>query len=101
MSQQADIVPAQKNFSKLSKENYGPISILLNVSKIYRCLYHQIVTYFKHIFSRYQCGFRRRNSAQHCSLAMIEKWKKTTVDDGGVLGALLTNLSKYFDCILH
>ena len=34
---QADIVPAQKK-SKLSKENYRPISILPNVSKIYeRC----------------------------------------------------------------
>ena len=36
---QADIVPAHKKKSKLSKENYRPISILPNVSKIYeRCL---------------------------------------------------------------
>ena len=31
---------------------------------------------------------------------MIEKWKKT-VDNGGVFGALLTDLSKAFDCIPH
>ena len=31
---------------------------------------------------------------------MIEKWKKT-VDNGGVFGALLTDLSKAFDGILH
>ena len=31
---------------------------------------------------------------------MIEKWKKI-VDDGGVFGALLTDLSKVFDCIPH
>ena len=31
---------------------------------------------------------------------MIEKWIKI-VDDGGVLGALLTDLSKAFDCIPH
>ena len=31
---------------------------------------------------------------------MIEKWKKI-VDDGGVFGALLTDLSKAFDCIPH
>ena len=47
---QADIVPAHKK-SKLSGQNYIPISILSNVSKIYeRCLYHQIATYFEHIF---------------------------------------------------
>ena len=31
---------------------------------------------------------------------MTEKWKKT-VDYGGVFGALLTDLSKAFDCIPH
>ena len=82
--------------SKLSKENYRPISILPNVSKIYeRCLYDQKAICFEHIFSRYQCGF-----AQHYLLAMIEKWKKI-VDDEGVFGALLTDLSKAFDCIPH
>ena len=98
---QADIVPAHKKKPKLSKENYRPISILPNVSKIYgRCLYDQIATYFEHIFSRYQCGFRKGCSAQQCLLAMIEKWKKT-VDNGGIFGALLTDLSKAFYCIPH
>ena len=63
-------------------------------------MYDQIATYFEHIFSRYQCGFRKGYSAQQCLLAMTEKWKKT-VDNGGVFGALLTDLSKAFDCILH
>ena len=31
---------------------------------------------------------------------MIEKWKKV-VDNGGAFGALLTDLSKAFDCIPH
>ena len=31
---------------------------------------------------------------------MIEKWKKT-VDNGGVFGALLTDVSKAFICIPH
>ena len=82
-------------------ENYRPISILPNVSKIYeRCLYDQIATYFEHIFSRYQCGFRKGYSAQQRLLSMIEKWKKV-VDNGGVFGALVTYLSKAFDCIPH
>ena len=64
--------------SKLSKENYRPISILPNVSKIYeRCLYDQIATYFEHVFSRYQCVFRKGHSAQQCLLAMVDKWGKS------------------------
>ena len=63
--------------SKLSKENYRPVSILPNISKIYeRCLYDQIATSFEDIFSRCQCGSCKVYSRQHCLLAMIEKWKK-------------------------
>ena len=81
----------------LSKKNYRPISILPNFSKIYEwCLYDQIATYFENVFSRYQCGFREDCSAQHCLLALIEKWEKI-VDGGSVSGSLLTDLSKAFD----
>ena len=31
---------------------------------------------------------------------MIEKWRKS-LDEGGVFGALLTDLSKAFDCLPH
>ena len=50
--------------------------------------------------SKYQCGFRKRFNAQHCLLAMLEKWKKA-VDIKKVFGALLTDLSKAFDCLPH
>ena len=44
---EADIIPAHKKKSKLSEENYRPISILPNISKLYeRCLYDQISDYF-------------------------------------------------------
>ena len=86
--------------SKFSKENYRPISILPNISKVYeRCLYDQISKkIFEDVFSKYQCDFRKGYSAQHILLVMIEKWEKT-VDYGGVFNLLLTDLSKAFDCI--
>ena len=56
--------------------------------------------FFEDIFSKYQCGFRKGYSAQHCLLVMLEKWKRI-VDYGGVFGALLTDLSKAFDCTPH
>ena len=37
---------------------------------------------------------------QHCLLTIVEKWRKT-LDNGGETGAVLTDLSKLFDCIDH
>ena len=50
--------------------------------------------------SKYQRGFRKGYSTQHCLLAMLEKWK-SAVDKGKSSGALLTDLSKAFDCLPH
>ena len=60
----------------------------------------QISTFFEDIVPKHQCGFRKEHSAQHCLLALIEKWKQS-VDHGKTFGALLTNLSKAFDCLPH
>ena len=56
--------------------------------------------YFDEIFSKYQYGFRKGYSSQQCLLALLEKWK-AAVDKGKVFGALLTDLSKAFDCLNH
>ena len=50
--------------------------------------------------SKYQCGFRKSCSTQHCLLAMLEKWK-SAVNKGKSFVALLTDLSKAFDCPFH
>ena len=63
-------------------------------------MYNQIYPYFHTLFSKFQCGFRKGFNAQHCLLAMIEKWRKT-LDKGGETGAVLTDFSKVFDCIDH
>ena len=50
----ADVTPAFKKKSKTSKDNYRPISILSNITKIYeRCLYNQMQTYFDNVLSNY------------------------------------------------
>ena len=61
---------------------------------------NQMYPYLNQIFSKYQCGFRKGYNAQHCLMAMIEKWRKF-LDIGGHAGGLLTDLSKAFDCIDH
>ena len=97
----ADVTPVYKNKSKNPKDNYRPVSILCNISKIYeRCLYDQIQVFFDSTLSKYQCGFGRGYNAQHCLITLIGKWKKS-VDNGGAFGTLFTDLSKAFNCLSH
>ena len=56
--------------------------------------------FFENILSKYQCSFRKGFSTQHCLLAMLEKWKRS-LDNGKAFGALVTDLSKVFDCLDH
>ena len=48
----------------------------------------------------YQCGFRKCINPQHCLITMLEKWNLSK-DKGDSFGALLTDLSKAFDCLSH
>ena len=97
----ADITPVFKKGYRGSKENYRPVSILPVISKIFeKLLCNQITPFMDQFLSKYQCGFRKGFNAQHCLLAMLEKWKKA-VDTKKVFGALLTDLSKAFDCLPH
>ena len=91
----ADVTPAYKKNSKNSKDNYRPVSILSNISKVYeRCIYEQLQSYFEIFLSPYQCGFRKGFNAQHCLIALIEAWKKS-VANGGAFGAFITDLSDH------
>ena len=63
-------------------------------------MYDQIYIYIDKYLSPYLCGFRRGFSTQHCLTVMLERWKKA-MDKGNLAGALLTDLSKAFDCINH
>ena len=97
----ADIVPVYKKNNKCTKENYRPVSILSNFSKIYeKLMYNQLYDFFDNILFPSQCGFQRGYSAQHCLLVMIEKFKEA-IDRGNELGTLLTDLSKAFDFKNH
>ena len=85
------------NTTSVFKENYRPVSILSGISKMFEKLLCNQITPF---MDQFLCGFRKGLNAQHCLLAMKEKWKKV-VDTKNVFRALLTDLSKTFDCLLH
>ena len=97
----ADISLVYKNKDRHGKSNYRTVSILPLLSKPFESiLYEEIDNHTKDILSKYQGGFQEKFSSQHSLLALFEKWKKV-LDNGGSCGALLVDLSKAFDCIVH
>ena len=97
----ANITPIFKKGPRTSKNNYRPVSILPIFSKIFeRLLSRQLSEFFDNILSKFQCGFRKCYGTQHCLLLMLEIWKEAT-DNNKAFGALLTDLSKAFDCLSH
>ena len=98
----ADITPLYKKGKNDQKENYRPVvRILPNLSKIFeRYIFKQMSQFFESTLSNQQCGFRNGLSNQQCLLVLLEKWKRP-IDRGKAFDALLTDLSKTFDCLDH
>ena len=72
-----NITPIFKTTDRVNVENYRPVSILPNLSKVYeRCMYIQI-QYLTKILSKWKCCLRQGYSAKHCLLVMVEKWRQS------------------------
>ena len=56
--------------------------------------------FFDKVLSKYQCGLTKGFNSQHCLATTLEEWRES-IDKGDCFRALLTDLSKAFDCILH
>ena len=63
-------------------------------------MHNDIYKFMENKLSPYLCGFRKGYSTQYCLLAMLEKFRKA-LDKKEKFGALLTDLSKAFDCLNH
>ena len=62
------MIPVFKKKDQNNVENYRPVSILPNLSKMYEsCVYDQMYKYFNHTLSKWQCGFRKGFSTQQSS----------------------------------
>ena len=93
--------PICKTEARNHRNNYRPVSILPLISKIFENIINRLLSIdFEEILSKFQCGFRKGFSTQHCLFLMLGKWKRA-VDGNKVFRALLSDLSKTFDCIYH
>ena len=95
------VAPVFKNDDRLDKSNFRPISVLNVFSKIFeRFLLQQMIPYFNNILSNFISAYRERYSCQHVLLRLIETWRKC-LDENNLVGAILMDLSKAFDCLPH
>ena len=93
--------PNHKGDEPTLEKNYRPVCNLLILSKLYESnMNEQISTYMEDILSPYIFGYTKRSGPQYCLVTMIEMWRKA-LDERKVAGAILTDLSKAFDCISH
>ena len=82
-------------------KNYRPVSLLNGFSKIYeRFLHDSLSNFTDKILSKFVSAYRKSYSSNHVLLKLIEEWKKS-LDDKNIIGAVLMDLSKAFDCIPH
>jgi retron-type reverse transcriptase len=60
----------------------------------------QMKQFIENFLSKWLCGYRKGYNAQYALMAMVEKMKKC-LDNKGLFGAVLMDLSKAFDTINH
>ena len=98
----ADITLIFKKEDPLDKTNYRPISILPTVSKIFeRILFSQLQRFSNKFLSPLLCGFRKGYSTQYALINLLQKWQKCLDACDGIVGTLLMDLSKAYDCVNH
>ena len=95
----AEVTPIYKKEDMLDKKNYRPVSVLPCISKVYESiLLDQLGQYFEPLLSPHLSGFRKAHSCQNVLVRFVEK-TKMALDKGSFCGAILTDLSKAFDCL--
>ena len=97
----ADVTPIHKKNETTLMKNYRPVSLIPIVSKLFeRDMYNQIISYIDKFLSPYLFGYRKGYNTEQCLIVMLEVWKKS-LDGKSKAGAILTDLSKAFDCLNH
>ncbi|XP_065667596.1 uncharacterized protein LOC136087900 [Hydra vulgaris] len=97
----ADVLPCLKKNDPTDKANYRPISILPALSKVFEMIvYEQILLFMEPKFDKLLCDFRRGYSTQHTLIFLLNKWHEC-INNGGIVGILLMDLSKAYDFIPH
>ena len=98
----ATVVPLDKGKPyKNDISNFRPVSLLNTFSKFYeRVVKDQLALSMENYFSPMVSAYRKNYSTQHVMTRLVEEWREH-LDKNFVVGAVLTDLSRAFDCIAH
>ena len=99
----ANVIPIYKKDDHTVCNNYRPISLLSNISKIIEKLVHKWQTTFLNknaILYEKQFGFRNNHSTTHALLEITEKIKQAC-DAGQFACGVFLDLQKAFDTVNH
>ena len=95
--------PVFKNGSRLSCNNYRPISLLSNIGKIIEKLIHKRLNHFleQHkVFYTLQFGFRLNNSTNNALMSITENIQ-THLDKNELTARVFIDLRKAMDTVDH
>ena len=99
----ANVVPIFKKNERYKCENYRPISLLSNISKIFeKVMYARISNFLEKHDSiyKYQFGFREKHSTTHALLSMVESIRQN-LDNKLYTCGVFVDLEKAFDTVNH
>ena len=99
----ANVIPIYKKDDKLDYNNYRPISLLSNISKIYEKCMHMRLTNFcrmNKLFFSHQFGFRNGYSTNYAFTSLTEMIRKALDEDKFDYGVFI-DLQKAFDTVEH
>lgn len=99
----ADVCPIYKKSDKSMCENYRPISLLPNISKLFeRAMHTRIYEFFESsdIFYDLQFGFRKKYSTNHALLSIVEGIREK-LDTKTFSCGVFIDLEKAFDTVNH
>ena len=65
-----------------------------------RLIYDQLNEYLDQYLNNLLCDFRKAHSTQHALFRLLQEWQNE-LDKSGLLGSILMDLSKSYDCLPH
>ena len=99
----AKVITADKKGDQQECNNYRPISLLLNTSKlIEKLLYNRLYKFLnqnKRLFN-YQFGFQNHHSTNDALISITEKIRNT-LDEGKFACGIFLDVQKAFDTVNH